>query len=152
METPTTMDDFSSGVRMAYEYLCKYIIGILTAQTAASLVPYAKNQSALLSMDQTFHWPCSQRNSAGEAVPRPWHVEDINAFLFESDSNSLPLPAEQNTTLKTDWHNAFLLFCWLQQHMPPVYKDWRKTKSKVGRHAIQFARMRERKGKIEKTK
>lgn len=41
-------------------------------------------------------------NVQEESVPGSSHVEDINAFLFESESWSLPLPAEQTTPLKTD--------------------------------------------------
>lgn len=37
----------------------------------------------------------------GEAVPESSHVEDINAFLVESDCRPFPPPAEQTTTPNT---------------------------------------------------
>lgn len=108
----------------------------------------ARNQSALLSRDQTFHWPCSQRNGAGEAVPGSWHVEDINAFPSESDSRSLPLPAERPTTLR-----FFTVLLTPATQTPPPNKEQRTTKSKVGSHAfpdhslIEIESKRERNGK-----
>lgn len=108
-------------------------------------MPCARNQSALLSRDQTFHWPCSQRNGAGEAVPGSWHVEDINAFPSESDSRSLPRP----TTLRF----FTVLLTPATQTPPPPNKEQRTTKSKVGSHAfpdhslIEIESKRERNGK-----
>lgn len=82
----------------------------------------ARIQSALLSRDQTFHWPCSQSNGAEGAVPGSWHDEDINAFLFESDSRT------------DDGTEVFIVLQTSATHTPN--KEQRRTKSKVGRHAL----------------
>lgn len=79
-------------------------------------------QSALLVRNQTFHWPCSPSNGAEEAVPGLWHDEDINAFLFESDSRTDDNP------------EVFIVLQTSATHTPN--KAQRTTKSKVGRHVV----------------
>lgn len=67
-----------------------------------------------------------EENDAGEAVPGLWHVEELNAFTFEADSSSLPLPAGQTTALR------FFIFLLTPANADP---QERATKSKTGRHA-----------------